>query len=122
VAVHEVPFDSDRWRWSGARPTPAQHLGCACVPLGTTTGTLADVDLVDGTVELDLVVGPERGFHGVTWRGRDDENYESFFVRPHRRSAPRAQRRRRSSSASATVRCRSRRPSGLSRRRHVPLA
>jgi hypothetical protein len=33
--------------------------------------------------ELDLAVSPQRGFHGLVWRLRDDENFESFFVRPH---------------------------------------
>jgi hypothetical protein len=88
VAVHEFPLDSERWRWSEARPTPAEHLGRPCVRLGTTTGTPAGVELTDGVVELDLAVGPERGFHGVTWRVRDDENFESFFVRPHQRGNP----------------------------------
>src|SRR4051794_1274195 len=88
VAGHEIPFDSDRWRWSDAPPAPAEHLGRPCVLLGTTTGTLVDVDLVDGAVELDLAVGTQRGFHGVTWRVRDDENFESFFVRPHQCGNP----------------------------------
>jgi hypothetical protein len=52
------------------------------VRVGTTLATLDGVELIDGVVQLDLAVGPERGFHGVVWRVRDDENYESFFVRP----------------------------------------
>jgi hypothetical protein len=51
-------------------------------------GDGADVELQDGAIEVDLAVGPERGFHGVTWRVRDDENFESFFVRPHQVGNP----------------------------------
>jgi hypothetical protein len=43
---------------------------------------------VDGAIEVELAVGPERGFHGVVWRVRDDENFESFFVRPHQVGNP----------------------------------
>ena len=49
---------------------------------------VADVELEDGVVEFDLAVSPERGFHGVVWRVQDDENYESFFVRPHQVGNP----------------------------------
>jgi hypothetical protein len=49
---------------------------------------LAGVELTDGVIELDLAVERERAFHGVFWRARDDENYESFFVRPHQVGNP----------------------------------
>ena len=43
---------------------------------------------MDGAIEVDLAVGPDRGFHGVAWRVQDDENFESFFVRPHQTGNP----------------------------------
>jgi len=46
------------------------------------------VELLDGTIEVDLAVGPDRGFYGVVWRVQDDENFESFFVRPHQTGNP----------------------------------
>jgi hypothetical protein len=51
-------------------------------------GVVADVELLDGTVEVELAVGPERGFHGVTWRVQADDAFESFFVRPHQTGNP----------------------------------
>ena len=83
-----MSFASERWRWKGTAPRHVTHLGRECVRVGTTTATLEDVELVDGVVELELAVGRERGFHGVVWRARDDENYESFFVRPHQVGNP----------------------------------
>jgi hypothetical protein len=78
--VRAVPFESDRWSVDGSLE-PTEHLGRGCVRLdGTAT---LDVDLVDGTIEVDLAVGAERAFPGVFWRGRDAGNFESFFVRPH---------------------------------------
>jgi hypothetical protein len=88
VTRETVSFASERWRWSGGTPERTSYLGRDCVRVGTTTATLADVELEDGVIELQLAVGPERGFHGVVWRVRDDENYESFFVRPHQVGNP----------------------------------
>jgi hypothetical protein len=82
-----VPFDAERWSWEGAEPVPAEHLGRACFALGTATGWVGDVELRDGTIELELAVGAERGFHGVCWRGRGD-TFETFFVRPHQVGNP----------------------------------
>jgi hypothetical protein len=79
----DVAFDAELWNWDGAEPTPAEYRGRPCIRLESSTATLADIELVDGAIELDLAVTPERGFHGVVWRVRDDENFESFFVRPH---------------------------------------
>jgi hypothetical protein len=81
--LQEVPLDSDAWRWGRARPVRAEHLGRSCVRLESSLATVAGVELEDGAIELDLAVGPARGFHGVVWRLRDEESYESFFVRPH---------------------------------------
>ena len=43
---------------------------------------------LDGVVELELALERVRAFHGVVWRVQDDENYESFFVRPHQAGNP----------------------------------
>jgi hypothetical protein len=67
-----VPFDSESWTWSADR----------------TLGLVDGVELGDGTIELELAVERERSFHGVVWRVHDDENFESFFVRPHQVGNP----------------------------------
>ena len=88
AAFRAVPFESDRWVWGAAEPRRTEHLGRECIFLETSTATVAGVELVDGSIEVDLAVGPERGFHGVLWRMQDDENFESFFVRPHQVGNP----------------------------------
>jgi len=52
----------------------------AAIPLG-------EVELVDGTVQVDVALTGERTFPGLTWR-MHGENYESFFVRPHQSGNP----------------------------------
>jgi len=88
----DVPLDSGAWRWDPAPPVFAEHRGRACVRLASDLSgllaTLPDVALADGVVEADLLVGPERKFPGVVWRVEDEENFESFFVRPHQVGNP----------------------------------
>jgi hypothetical protein len=48
---------------------------------------VSGVELLDGVVEVDLAVTPERSFHGVTWRAAGAD-FESFFVRPHQVGNP----------------------------------
>jgi hypothetical protein len=83
-----VPFDREHWAWGTAEPRRSEHLGRECIFLETSTATVAGVELVDGAIEVELAVGPERGFHGVVWRMRDAENFDSFFVRPHQVGNP----------------------------------
>jgi hypothetical protein len=84
--VELVPFDSGRWEWSGSAPQPAHHLGRACHLV--ENGTVADLELEDGTIEVELAVGPGRSFPGVVWRWQDDESFETFFLRPHQVGNP----------------------------------
>ena len=88
AALQSVPFEPDRWVWDAAPPRTTNHLGRACSLVESSRGTVADVELLDGAIEVDFAVGPERGFHGLVWRLQDDENFESFFLRPHQVGNP----------------------------------
>jgi hypothetical protein len=83
VAVEAIAIDAGRWEWSCVGPTPARHLGRDCFLVESPLATVTDLERVDGTIELELAVGPERAFPGMVWRLQDDESFESFFVRPH---------------------------------------
>jgi hypothetical protein len=83
-----TPFQQDLWTWTPAAPSATTFLGRECVRVDDARGTLAGVELVDGAIEVELAVGPERAFPGVFWRGRDAENFESLFVRPHQVGNP----------------------------------
>ncbi len=84
--VEAIPFDSGRWVWDGTEAVPARHLGRDCFLV--ENGIVGDLEPHEGTIEIELAVGPERSFPGIVWRLRDDENYESFFVRPHQVANP----------------------------------
>jgi hypothetical protein len=86
--LHDVPLDDARWNWGEAHPVATEHLGRSCIALETPIATVGEVELENGVIEVDLAVGAARGFHGVVWRHSDDENFESFFVRPHQMGNP----------------------------------
>jgi hypothetical protein len=83
-----VPFDSGAWSWGDVEHRSTTHLGRACVVANGSAAVLADLSLAEGAIEIELCVGRERAFHGLVWRARDEENYESFFVRPHQVGNP----------------------------------
>ena len=83
-----MPFDSGAWSWGDVEHRSTTHLGRACVVANGSAAVLADLSLAEGAIEIELCVGRERAFHGLVWRARDEENYESFFVRPHQVGNP----------------------------------
>ena len=91
--MRELPLEADGWDWGSSVVTAVEHLGRDCMRLEPAEDhmpvvTAAGVELLEGVIEADVAVGPERSFHGVLWRGQDDENYESFFIRPHQVGNP----------------------------------
>jgi hypothetical protein len=69
---------------------PAELYGRPCLAFGEDAPVIVpqgDLELRDGSVELELAVGGERSFPGVAWRV-NGETYESFFIRPHQRGNP----------------------------------
>ena len=57
-----------------------EHDAPTVVPIG-------ELDLVDGTMEVELALTGARSFPGLAWRIQGD-TYESFFVRPHQTGNP----------------------------------
>jgi hypothetical protein len=86
--LHDVPLGSPAWGWRPGDVTTVQHLGRQAVAFGDSVdliAALADVELTDGVIEIDVALSGERAFHGLVWRIRDEanQNYECFYVRPH---------------------------------------
>ncbi len=88
--VRRVPvpgLNSSAWDWGEVERREATFLGRGCLAIDGVGPVLADAELADGTVELDLAVPAGRSFHGILWRARGS-SYESFFVRPHQVGNP----------------------------------
>ena len=81
----DVSLDDGSWERGTAERAAGRVAGRECLRFDgeSSVETVADLEIVDGAIEVDIAVGGERAFHGVAWRVQDAENYESFFVRPH---------------------------------------
>jgi sugar lactone lactonase YvrE len=76
-----IEFDSTRWDLSQAKIT--EHLGRKCL-IGY--GLLKDVEFENGIIEVDFTItdGKKRSYPGIIFRVQSDEEYERFYIRPHR--------------------------------------
>jgi hypothetical protein len=89
--LHNVPLESADWGWKDGDVATTEFQGQRCITFGESVDLIVPVggvELVDGIIEIDLALTGERAFHGVAWRVRDDNNYESFYVRPHQVGNP----------------------------------
>ncbi|MBI2781207.1 MAG: hypothetical protein HYX55_05370 [Chloroflexi bacterium] len=89
--LHNVPLDSPAWGWAPGAVIDSEFRGRPCITFGDSVdliATVAGAELTHGVIEIDMAVTGERAFHGVVWRVRDRENYESFYVRPHQVGNP----------------------------------
>jgi hypothetical protein len=90
-STREIPLDDPAWGWREGDVRATEFDGRACISFGDAVGQLglpAGVELMDGTLEIDVAVTGERAFHGLVWRVLDRANYESFYVRPHQVGNP----------------------------------
>ena len=70
--------------------SPGRAPGSDCVLFAEAAPALVpqgDLNLLDGSLELELSVTGERAFPGIAWRVSGDA-YESFFIRPHQVGNP----------------------------------
>ncbi|HEY6015050.1 MAG TPA: hypothetical protein VIU37_13635 [Candidatus Limnocylindrales bacterium] len=90
TAWRVAPLDLAAWGLAEVEHERTRFLGRPCLRFADTNRSLVlpDVRLEDGSIELDLAVSRERSFHGLVWRVRDEDNFESFFVRSHQVGNP----------------------------------
>jgi hypothetical protein len=84
ATAQELPFSDGKWEL-GKTGVKAERFDERDVL--TFDGGIAyrrDVRLQDGTIEFDVQVSRRRSFVYVSFRMVDDENYEEFYLRPHK--------------------------------------
>jgi len=74
-----IGFDSDRWVLGGA--ARSEFLGRDAL---AGFAYLKDVELGDGVIEVDVAVTGNRSYPGILFRMQSQDNYERFYIRPHR--------------------------------------
>ena len=83
-----IPFDSDRWEISGVETSIEDYLGKTSLNIKGGTAIVEDSDMTDGIIEYKVAFPDERGFVGVIWHYRDEQNFEKFYIRPHQSGNP----------------------------------
>ncbi len=83
-----VPFSSDAWTIDGREHRVEMFDGMETLFLENGGAFLEEVAFLNGVIEFDLQVTPERGFSGGRWRIQDAGNYEDFYIRPHQSGKP----------------------------------
>jgi hypothetical protein len=75
-----IPFDSERWQLEpGSRIE--EHLGRQSL---VGAAVLKDVVFENGVIEYDVAFTGDRSFGGVDFRRQSNDNYEHFYIRPHK--------------------------------------
>ena len=73
------PFDTVNWNIVSGKIM--KHLGRNSF-MGIAE--LKGVELQNGIIEVDIAVKHQRGYPGIMFRIESNENYERFYIRPHR--------------------------------------
>src|SRR4051812_27332353 len=76
------------WDLSGAATKIDTLNGIPTVRVETGRATRRDVQLENGTIDLDVMLTNRRSFVYVGFRMRTDEDHEEFYLRPHKSNLP----------------------------------
>lgn len=87
-AAEEIPIQENAWRVDAADYRFQDHAGRRSLYLYNGTAKLRNGQWVDGTIEFDVNFPRARGFVGLTFRRRDDDNFENFYFRSHQSGNP----------------------------------
>ena len=74
-----IDFESDRWILENAEIVT--HLGRKAL---AGAAYLKDVQMENGIIEVDIAVTGARSYPGIIFRMQSEENFERFYLRPHR--------------------------------------
>jgi len=77
--AENVDFDLEGWQLIYGEIV--DHLGRKAF---TGSAYLKDLEFRNGTIKVDIAVTGARSYPGITFRMQSPENYESFYIRPHR--------------------------------------
>lgn len=86
ASARQVPF-SPSWELSGdARIVDAS--GTQVLEIGTGVATAPEVELADGTIEVEVQMSSHRSFVYLRFREGDGESWEEIYLRPHKSHLP----------------------------------
>src|SRR5688500_14414543 len=83
-----VPFSDERWKIAGDSSRVETYEGRQVLRMVTGTAERPDLQLEDGTIDVDIMVSRQRSFVYVHFRVQGDGEYEEFYLRPHKSTLP----------------------------------
>lgn len=86
--LQPVPFTSENWDFGDAQFTTENYMGVESLQITNGLISLSDVELLDGTIEVDVNFPNARFFPSVLFRMQDPQNSENFYIRPHQSGNP----------------------------------
>jgi hypothetical protein len=86
TAARDLPFALG-WDLRGDAKRVTED-GREALAAGTGGAVCRDPTLADGTLEMDVKVTRRRSFVYVTFRMQDEQEYEDFYLRPHKSGLP----------------------------------
>ena len=87
-AQERLPFSDGRWDLRGDSTAVDTVEGRESVRVMTGFAFRRDVKFVDGTIDLDVMMSSRRSFVFVSFRMQSDDEYEDFYLRPHKSGLP----------------------------------
>lgn len=82
-----VPFDSENWDL-GDSPIVENYMGKHSIKLDGAAVSTKNIQLKNGTIEVDINFPYGQFFPGIIFRLKDYGNGEHFYVRPHQSGNP----------------------------------
>lgn len=88
LAQEYIALNEENWDFDAKAFVLENYKGKDAIYIQQGSITLKDVEFLDGTIEFDVFLTERQGFPGVGFRQFDDENEESFYLRPHLSGMP----------------------------------
>ncbi len=83
-----INFDSENWLIDDPQAEIMTYQNQKSLYLTRGNAILKNVEFENGTIEVDFNASGARGFGGIIFRYQSKDNYELFYLRPHKTRLP----------------------------------
>lgn len=83
-----VPLDTNHWDINAQAHLFERYMGQDAIYIQNGIAVLKDSTFLNGSIEFDMFLTERQSFPGLRFRITDNNNMESFFVRPHLSGKP----------------------------------
>lgn len=85
---HFIPLDTTHWEISAKAYVLEHYKGKDAIYLHQGMAVLKDSTFLNGSIEFDVYLTKRQSFPGVRFRVLNENNMESFYLRPHQSGNP----------------------------------